>query len=393
QVVAQALGLALTIGLAVTVCVQLFGPKVLVHLAGEKSKEVLPAALRYSRVRILGAPASIAAMVLQAACLGARDSVTPLGVVIVASAINAGGDWLTVCRMNMGVFGAAAATASAETVSMVLLAVAVWRAQGKRLHKFVALPSWEELKVFLNFAGPIAFALLGKVICYSIMTLTVTTLGTIPLATHNVMLRVFFFFATFGEALSQTAQAFIPGQLAKERTLKAAKAAASLTSDTIDPASPVQEQAVIDPRRSPARSMMRKVLLLGVVVGSLNACVAGLVPLHLPHLFTNSLEVAGGMRGLTPLLSWSLLTHACVMGLEGILLARRRLRFLAGCYAVNTGVMVLFMQWVRTWPAARGLHGAWLGLLVLQILRVVEFGVHLRWINRQDRLNGIIEAA
>ena len=41
QVVAQALGLALTIGLAVAVCVQLLGPKVLVHLAGEKSKEVL----------------------------------------------------------------------------------------------------------------------------------------------------------------------------------------------------------------------------------------------------------------------------------------------------------------------------------------------------------------
>lgn len=34
---------------------------------------------------------------------------------------------------------------------------------GKRLHKFVALPSRQELKVFLNFAGPIAFALLGKV--------------------------------------------------------------------------------------------------------------------------------------------------------------------------------------------------------------------------------------
>lgn len=40
QVVAQALGLALTIGFAVAVCVQVLGPKVLVHLAGEKSKEV-----------------------------------------------------------------------------------------------------------------------------------------------------------------------------------------------------------------------------------------------------------------------------------------------------------------------------------------------------------------
>lgn len=71
------------------------------------------------------------------------------------------------------------------------------------------------------------------------------------------MLRVFFFFATFGEALSQTAQAFIPGQLARERALKAAKAPASLTSDTVDAANPVKEHTVIDPRRSPARAMMR----------------------------------------------------------------------------------------------------------------------------------------
>lgn len=71
-------------------------------------------------------------MVLQAACLGARDSVTPLGVVLVAGLINATGDWLTVCRLNMGVFGAGAATAVAELVSMILLGVAVWRAQGKQ---------------------------------------------------------------------------------------------------------------------------------------------------------------------------------------------------------------------------------------------------------------------
>lgn len=92
---------------------------------------MVPAALVYSRVRILGAPASIGAMVLQAACLGARDSVTPLGVVLAAGLINAIGDWFTVCRLGMGVLGAAAATASAETVSLLLLGAAVWRAQGE----------------------------------------------------------------------------------------------------------------------------------------------------------------------------------------------------------------------------------------------------------------------
>ncbi|CAM9150744.1 unnamed protein product [Ectocarpus sp. 12 AP-2014] len=387
-VVAQALGLALSIGLMVAVGVQAFGPRVLAQLAGEKSKEVVPAALVYSRVRILGAPASIAAMVLQAACLGARDSVTPLGVVLIASAMNGLGDWVAVCRMGMGVFGAAAATASAETVSMVLLGLAVWRAQGERVYKFVELPSAEELKVFLDFAGPIAFALLGKVLCYSVMTITVTAIGPLPLATHNVMLRVFFFFATFGEALSQTAQAFIPGQLARERSIESAKKAARAAAAAVAGDATAAEDSSADPRLSPARTMMRKVLILGVGVGSLNACVAGLVPLHLPHLFTNSLEVAAGMRSLTPLLSWSLLTHACVMGLEGILLARRRLGFLAGCYAINTVVLVSFMQWVRTWPATRGLHGAWMGLLLLQIIRRVLplFGMHLLWLNRRSRV-------
>lgn len=36
-------------------------------------------------------------------------------------------------------------------------------ATGKRLYKFVALPSSDELKVFFHFAGPIAVALIGKV--------------------------------------------------------------------------------------------------------------------------------------------------------------------------------------------------------------------------------------
>ncbi len=39
------------------------------------------------------------------------------------------------------------------------------------------------------------------------------------------------------------------------------------------------------------------------------------------------------------------------------------------CYAVNTLVLMSFMQWVRSWPAAHGLHGAWMGLLLLQTIR------------------------
>lgn len=107
--------------------------------------QVLPAALVYSRVRILGAPAAAADMVLQAACLGARDSLTPLGVVLVSGSLNAFGDWITVCRLNMGVLGAAAATAMSEVVSMSLLSLAVLRAQGEDHVPFRSRPVLETL--------------------------------------------------------------------------------------------------------------------------------------------------------------------------------------------------------------------------------------------------------
>lgn len=73
---------------------------------------------------------------------------------------------------------------------------------------------------------------------------------------QQVMLRVFFFFATFGEALSQTAQAFIPGQLARERNIKAAKTAARAAAALAGDDTP-DEEVSIDPRLSPARTMMR----------------------------------------------------------------------------------------------------------------------------------------
>lgn len=82
---------------------------------------------------------------------------------------------------------------------------------------------------------------------------------------EQVMLRVFFFFATFGEALSQTAQAFIPGQLAREKTLRAAKAASTLGGDESTAFDGVASDGRgVTFRQSPARTMMRQASVVGV---------------------------------------------------------------------------------------------------------------------------------
>ena len=67
-------------------------------------------------------------------------------------------------------------------------------------------------------------------------------------------MRFFFFFGTFGEALSQTAQAFIPGQLARERNMKAA----AVMGGDGDSASIDVEGSREAPGLSPAQTIMRQ---------------------------------------------------------------------------------------------------------------------------------------
>ena len=78
------------------------------------------------------------------------------------------------------------------------------------LPPFISLPRKDDFVSLLKFAGPIFFIILLKVMCYSQMTLRASDMGMLSLASHNVLLRIFFFYTTFGDALSQAAQTFLP---------------------------------------------------------------------------------------------------------------------------------------------------------------------------------------
>lgn len=367
RVVSHALAIAVCVGIGIVLVVQGFGAQMMALTAGS-NPEVIPAALKYSYSRIWGAPFCLASMIAQAACLGSRDSLTPLMVVLACCSLNGLGDWLCVCKWGLGIKGAALATAASEMLSMILLVRAVALKQGKRLYPFIKLPGFKDLKKFMSFAGPVFIALLGKIICYTSMTMVATGCGSSRLAAHTCMLKIFFFFTTFGDSLSQTAQAFLPGMLARDLKRGAAAVQASVT-----------------PPPRAANLLIRKVLLLGVAVGGANACLAGLVPLKLPHLFTYDAVIKQEMRGLVPLLSWSLLSHACVMGLEGILLAKRELGFLAKSYIFNTALIVLILEHIKSWGPLRGLHGVWAALLWFQVARCGLFGLRLLWVKHKER--------
>jgi len=121
----------------------------------------------------------------------------------------------------------------------------------------------------------------------------------------------------------------------------------------------------------------RRLILISLGVGGLNAALAGLIPSLCPGLFTSNAAIVHEMLSLAPWLSGSLLAHACCMSLEGILLAERELSYLASAYAVNTLLVVGGLWGLRFAKAGFTIQGVWAALLFFQVSRLCFFAGRL----------------
>jgi Na+-driven multidrug efflux pump len=77
---------------------------------------------------------------------------------------------------------------------------------------FMSLPDCEMLVELVGLSGPLSFNIMGKIVCYSALTLWCTAYGVIPLTAHTIMMRLFFLYGCFGYSIGQTAQAFLRRQ-------------------------------------------------------------------------------------------------------------------------------------------------------------------------------------
>jgi putative MATE family efflux protein len=108
-----ALALGVTVGLALFVA----APG-LIRLLGAVDELVGPA-VDYLRIRAIGVPLLLLAMVGHGAFRGVADTRTPLGVVVVANLVNAGLTFGLVFGLGWGIAGAAWATVAAEAITVV----------------------------------------------------------------------------------------------------------------------------------------------------------------------------------------------------------------------------------------------------------------------------------
>lgn len=177
----------------------LYTPRLSCHIMLLTTVPYSSTIFRYVKIRALSMPTSLLGGVLQAALLGAKDSVTPLIAILYNTVINVIGDYILVSRYKMGLQGAAIATLVAQwagTIAMIGPARRKLLSPGSSLG---LLPKWFskhrpegdiKARTFLKFAAPVLTLILGKISAFGFMTNSAAGLPGQPstLAAHQIAL-------------------------------------------------------------------------------------------------------------------------------------------------------------------------------------------------------------
>jgi len=308
------------------------------------SPGLLDAAHEYVKIRALSMPTSLLGGVLQAALLGAKDSVTPLVSILYSTIVNVVGDYLLVTRYRMGLKGAAIATLLAQLAGTVAMIPAARKKLLSKGSSLGLLPRWitkstlDEInsRTFLKFAAPVLTLILGKISAFGFMTNAAAGLPGQPvtLAAHQIALSLFFFASPFMEVISQTAQTFLPayGVLPE--------AACGGTGGSKSAADPKEW-------RDASNRLVLRLEKIGLLAGIIIASVVGSIVAFFPGIVTKDAAVQAAARPLASILAGAILLTAPVAVSEGTLIARKELSYLAGVYFLSTALLPPVLRRIR----------------------------------------------
>lgn len=200
---------------------------------------------------------------------------------------------------------------------------------------FIGFPDPKSLLTLVRMAGPIFFCILGKIICYSAMSVRAADFGVTALAAHNVMMRVFFFYATFGDSVSQASQTFLPRVKGRKNISK----------------------------------LVRRLLVVATGIGISNKIFSQVVLQRFGMYFSKDAAILKLMATHANWAGWAVLLHPFIMLGEGCILASQDLIFLTGSYMVT---MICHFAQLKA-GVAKNFGGVWQALFLFQTFRLVQF--------------------
>jgi Na+-driven multidrug efflux pump len=354
---------------------------------GEKAANtpgLLDAATDYVNIRALSMPTSLLFGVLQAALLGAKDSVRPLEAILYCTITNVIGDFILVNRFRGGLQGAAIATTLAQWVSTAALLPAarqklvadhnlgLWKKKkpppasdgnannSQELHDTVTGAS------FLGFAAPVLTLILGKLAAFGFMTHTAAAVPgqPTPLASHQIILSLLFFCSPFLEVISQTAQTFLPPFTAPVMDYIRKQKEKNPQYDS-------KTDSIIQPWVKAAQSVATQLLWMGFVAGGMIASLASLIPARFGYFITTDSVIQKAIQPMAKYLWLGAFFWAPVAVSEGVLLARLELKFLASVYLLSTALLPPVLLRIKHQGGTVG--QVWSCFVIFQLFRAILF--------------------
>jgi len=190
---------------------------------------------------------------------------------------------------------------------------------------------------------------------------TASGCGTASLAAHQIMNSILSIFTPIGESLSQTVQSLLP----------------AANADSPDP------RYLSDQGRRLVTALLKAALVLGAV----DALVAGTLPTLASGLFTSSAAVTAQLGSISSFAVCILFFHALSTTLEGVLFTTGDGDFLGKFfYPLNALVTCSVLLKLRALHAP--LPVIWATFLSYQVLRVSQFAARLVWNQKFRRTFG-----
>ena len=223
----------------------------------------------------------------------------------------------------------------------------------KTLPPLISLPQRAEFVSICKLAGPIFIVMLLKVACYTAMTLRSADFGVEKMAAHNVLLRVFFFFAVFGDAFNQAAQTFLPGVLYGEGELPKLGQGLACRSRRV-------------------KAVLARMLLCAALVSVVNTAASSQILQRFGGFFTSDGAIADLMASNSLWMTLSILLHPAVMLFEGSIMARQDLLFLARSYFATIIALFSLLQF-----RVSDFGGVWQAFFLFQMVRLGQFSARV----------------
>ncbi|CAN1125180.1 Protein DETOXIFICATION 46, chloroplastic [Linum perenne] len=206
----------------------------------------------------------------------------------------------------------------------------------------ISIPTTDDLVEIFGLAAPVFVVMISKVAFFSLLVYFTTSMSTVAVAAHQVVIQVLMMGTVWGEPLCQTAQTFMPELLYG-------------MNQSFERASKT------------ARMLLKSLMITGTILGLGLGILGTSVLWFFPTLFTPDVEIIREMHKILIPYFLALSVTPCSLTLEGTLLAGRDLRFISlsmsSCFTLGA-LALLFVS-----RRGYGLQGCWFVLVGFQWAR------------------------